>query len=157
MKKIILSSFIFIFLLNLSSCDFFQSKNMFSNGEDTLMHYKMKQDSLRFVDSIQKLQGKLQHMRNRHQTILDSLKKAKSTNKSDYKFHIIVGSFRNKEYLDSYNQYITDKGFKTTILENQHGFKLISVESSNSWRKSVATLNSIRDDLDQNAWIYIDN
>jgi hypothetical protein len=157
MKKIILSAFILTLIF--SSCDFFQSKNLFSDDEDTLMLYQKKQDSLRFVDSIKKLQKQLSSVRQRHKTMLDSIKKSQGpqAKKSQYKFHIIVGSFRNQEYLQSYNQFIKDKGFKTTILKNQYGFRLISIESTNSWRSAVSTLEDIRNDLEKNAWIYIES
>jgi len=157
MKKIILTSLILAFIV--SSCDFFQSKNLFSNDEDTLMLYQKKQDSLRFVDSIKKLQKQLSSVRQQHKAMLDSIKNAQGAHatKSEYKFHIIVGSFRNQEYLKSYNQFIKEKGFKTTLLKNKYGFKLISVESTNSWKTAVSTLKNIRNDIERNAWIYIES
>ncbi len=157
MKKVILASLILTFII--SSCDFFQSKNLFSDDEDTLLLYQKKQDSLRFVDSIKKLQGQLNTVKQRHKSILDSLKKSQSSQatSSQYKFHVIVGSFRNPEYLKSYNQFIQEKGFKTTVLKNQHGFKLISVESTNSWNSAVSTLENIRNDIEKSAWIYIES
>ena len=160
MKKTILSFFIltsFVFII--SSCDFFQSKNLFSDDEDSLMLYEKRQDSLMFVDSIEKLQNQLSSIRQKHQQMLDSMKstQAGKTSKSDYKFHIIVGGFRTQEYLNSYNQYIQEKGFKTSILQNEYGFKLISVESTNSWNSAVSTLEDIRDDVEETAWVYIEN
>jgi hypothetical protein len=157
MRKIILTSLILTFIL--SSCDFFQSKNMFSDDEDTLMLYQKKQDSLRFVDSIKKLQNQLNSVKQRHKAMLDSIKESQGAQakRSQYKFHVIVGSFRNSEYLKSYNQFISEKGFKTTILKNQYGFNLISVESTNSWKSAVSTLENIRNDIEKNAWIYIES
>ena len=160
MKKTILSFFLltsFVFLI--SSCDFFQSKNLFSDDEDSLMLYEKKQDSLMFVDSIEKLQNQLASIQQEHHKLLDSIKSSKAgeSSKSGYKFHIIVGSFRNKEYLDSYNQYIQEKGFKTRILKNKYGFKLISVESTNRWKSAVSTLENIRGDIEETAWIYIES
>ena len=160
MKKTILSFFILASLvLNISSCDFFQSKNLFSDDEDSLMLYEKKQDSLMFVDSIEKLQNQLTSIRHKHQNMLDSIKSSKAgePTKSGYKFHIIVGSFRTQEYLNSYNQYIQEKGFKTNILKNEYGFRLISIESTNSWKSAVSTLENIRDDIEETAWIYIES
>ena len=159
MKKIILSIFILTSIFVNSSCDFFQSNNLFSEDEDSLMLYEKKQDSLMFVDSIEKLQNQLSSIRQTHKKMLDSIKnsKADEPSKSGYKFHVIVGSFRTQEYLDSYNQYIKEKGFKTRILKNEHGFKLISVESTNSWKSAVSTLENIRGDIEETAWIYIES
>ena len=160
MKKTILSFFILTSLvLTISSCDFFQSKNLFSDDEDSLMLYEKKQDSLMFVDSIEKLQNQLTTIRHKHRNMLDSIKSSNAgePTKTGYKFHIIVGSFRTQEYLNSYNQYIQEKGFKTNILKNDYGFRLISVESTNSWKSAVSTLENIRDDIEETAWIYIES
>jgi|GEM_PF-755742 len=160
MKKTILSFFILTsFVFVLSSCDFFQSKDLLSDDEDSLMLYEKKQDSLMFVDSIEKLQNQLSSIQQKHKKMLDSIKNSKTAepSKSGYKFHIIVGSFRTQEYLDSYNQFIQEKGFKTRILKNEYGFKLISVESTNSWKAAVSTLEDIRNDIEETAWIYIES
>lgn len=160
MKKIILSFFIlFSLVFMFSSCDFFQSKNLFSDDEDSLMLYEKKQDSLMFVDSIEKLQNQLSSLRQKHKKMLDSIKSTQENkvSKTGNKYHIIVGSFRNQEYLESYQQYIEEKGFNTRILENEYGFKLISVESSNSWNSAVSTLEDIRSDIEKSAWIFIES
>lgn len=157
MRKIIPS--LFILVLMFSSCDFFKSKNLFSNNEDSLIQYKKKQDSLMFVDSIQKLQDKLSTLRQKRQRILDSIKSTKSetVSNSNHKYHIIVGGFRNPNYLRSYQQHIQGKGFNPKILENEQGFKLIAVESFNKWSSTVSTLENIRNNVERNAWIYDSN
>ena len=149
----------FLFLLiivvfSTTSCDFFKSKKLFSDGEDTLLLQK-RQDSLRFVDSIRSLQGEIQSVRKNHKQLLDSIKKAHAKKDQGHKYHIIVGGFRNPEYLNSYSKFIQDKGFNTTILENEYGFKLISVESYKNWRTAAQALENIRNDVEENAWIYI--
>jgi cell division protein FtsN len=115
----------------------------------------MKQDSARYVDSIRSLQNELNQLKMSHQKLLDSIKKQQTAEKASYKYHIIVGAFRNQEYLNSYNQFIQDKGFKTKILDNEFGFKMISVDSYKSWRTASKALENIREDVEENAWIYI--
>ncbi len=161
MKKILLISIIGLFTF--SSCDFFKSKNLFSdNSEDTLL-LQMKQDSVKYVDSIRSLQNELSQLKMSHQKLLDSIKKQQKAEKTSYKYHIIVGAFRNQEYLNSFNQFIQDKGFKTQILENEFGFKMISADSYKSWKEATQALENIKVEVEQwetwekgqNPWIYI--
>jgi hypothetical protein len=138
------------------SCDFFQKKDLFSNDRDSLLLYQKKQDSLKFVDSIQALKNELSQLRSENRRLLDSIKSAGDRRQfSGNKYHIIVGSFRNSEYLNSYNKYIQEKGFTTNILENKYGFRMVSVESFNNWRKAVNTLEELRKDLESQTWIYV--
>ena len=109
-----------------------------------------------YVDSIKRLQNRLSDLRQKQQRILDSIQDTprEKALTSNSKYHIIVGSFRNPTYLKSYQQYIQEKGFNPKILENAQGFKLISIESSNNWSSSVSTLKNIRNNIENNAWIY---
>jgi len=155
MKKLLLL-FILTGLLS-QSCDFFQKKDMFSNDRDSLLLYKKKQDSLRFMDSIQELRSKLSSLQRRNQRLLDSIRSETTGGASTgFKYHIIVGSFKTREYLNSYNRYVQEKGFDTQILRNEYDFRLISVESFNSWRQALKTLEQIRQDFEKKAWIYVE-
>ncbi len=138
------------------SCDFFQKKDLFSNNEDSVKVYQQKQDSLKYVDSIRELQQKVNHLKSQHRQLLDSLRNSRSDQPSggSYKYHVILGSFKNPEYLKSYNQYVQDRGFETTILENQYSFQMVAVESTNSWQKAVRTLEELRKGFEKTAWIY---
>ena len=144
-----------VFLLSMGSCDFFKSKKLFSNDEDTLLTYQKKQDSLKFVDSIRTLQNELSQVRNQHKKLLDSIKTSNVSSGSKHKFHIIAGSFKNEEYLQSYKQYLKEKGFNTQVIKNQYGFHMIAIESFDNWNSAVNTLENLRNDLHSNVWIYI--
>ncbi|MFO8236499.1 MAG: hypothetical protein R6U04_13965 [Bacteroidales bacterium] len=146
-------------LLAFSSCDFFRSKNLFSNADESLLQEKRK-DSLKYVDSIRTLHNEIEHLRQAHNRLLDSIEgekvgKKTTTSTSGNKYHIIVGGFRNQEYLNSYNEYIQDRGFRTNILQNDYGFKLISIDSYSNWNSAARTLKDIQEDLEDSAWIYI--
>lgn len=155
MKKLLLLLFILAGFL-IQSCDFFQKQDMFSNDPDSLLLYQKKQDSLRFMDSIKDLRNKLSSLRNRNQQLLDSIKGETGRREpAGYKYHIIVGSFKTQEYLNSYNRYVQEKGFDTEILRNEYGFSLISVESFDSWRQAASTLEELREDFEETAWIYV--
>ena len=152
MRKLLLLSILMLFVF--TSCDFFKSKKLFSDGEDTLLIQK-RQDSLKFVDSIRSMKSEMGQIRKEHQQLLDSIKRAHAKKDQGHKYHIIVGGFRNPEYLNTYNTYIQEKGFNTKILENEYGFKLISVESYKNWSTAARSLENIRKDVEENAWIYI--
>lgn len=154
MKRLLLISIMVIVAFN--SCDFFQSKNLFSNDDDSVLMQK-RQDSLELADSIRTLHNELESLRQAHNRLLDSIKGEKpatAKRTTGKKYHVIVGSFRKQEYLDSYNKFIQDKGFQTNILQNEFGFKLISVDSYNNWNDAVRTLEGIQEDLEETAWIY---
>jgi len=154
MKKLI---FIIILALPLTqSCDFFEKKDLFSNNKDSLLLYKKKQDSLRLMDSIQELRSQLSSLQRRNQRLLDSIRQQPQSSSTGYRYHIIVGSFKTREYLNSYNRYVQEKGFDTQILRNEYDFNLISVESFNSWRQALNTLEQIRQDFEKTAWIYVE-
>ncbi|MEF8809505.1 MAG: hypothetical protein V5A47_01150 [Bacteroidales bacterium] len=155
MKKQLLLIFLLTGIL-IQSCDFFKKQDMFSNEPDSLLVYQKRRDSLRFMDSIQTLRNRLSSLKNRNQQILDSIRNETGRREpSGYKYHIIVGSFKNKEYLNSYNRYVQEKGFDTQILRNEYGFSLISVESFDSWRQAAKTLEEFRENFEETAWIYV--
>lgn len=155
MKKLLL--LIILTGLLSQSCDFFQKKDMFSNDKDSLLLYQKKRDSLRFMDSIKALRNKLSSLRARNQRLLDSIKSESDRREpSGFRYHVIVGSFKTREYLNSYNRYVQEKGFDTQILRNEYDFNLISVESFNSWRQALNTLKQIRQDFEKTAWIYVE-
>lgn len=154
MRRLLLISI--MVLLGFTSCDFFQSKNLFSNDDDSIL-MKKRQDSLELADSIRTLHNELESLRQAHNRLLDSIKHEKpasATSTAGNKYHIIVGSFRNQKYLNSYNKFIQEKGFQTNILQNEFGFKLISVDSYNNWNDALRTLKGIKEDLEETAWIY---
>ena len=157
MKRLLL--IIVITLPLMQSCDFFQKKNMFTDNDDTAELYRDKQDSLEFVDSIKKLQNELAQLRMKHQQLRDSVSRKttmKAQPKSGYKYHIIVGSFKTPDYLNSYNRYVKERGFDTRILRNKYGFNLIAVESTNNWQQALSTLEELQEGFEESAWLYVE-
>lgn len=142
-----------------NSCDFFQKKNLFSDNDDSVRLYQEKQDSLAFVDSIKALQKQVSQLRRENKKLLDSVRKDAqqgSSARDGYRYHIILGSFKNQEYLNSYNRYIKQKGFKTHILKNKYGFHMVAVEPTNSWQKASSTLNELKQGVEESAWVYVE-
>jgi cell division protein FtsN len=143
----------------MQSCDFFQKKNMFSGDSDTARIYREKQDSLEFVDSIKNLQNRIARLQVRNQQLRDSVRATRQDvrgSTSPYRYHVIVGSFKNQEYLNSYNRYIQEKGFSTRILQNRYGFHLVAVESTNNWNQALDTLEELQKGFLESSWLYVE-
>ena len=143
----------------LHSCDFFQKKDLFSDNDDSVKLYQEKRDSLAFVDSIKDLQDRISQLKRENQMLLDSMRKRSrktATQGGGYRYHIILGSFKNKEYLNSYNRYVKEKGFKTHILQNRYGFHMVAVEPTNSWQTAASTLGELKESFEKSAWIYVE-
>jgi cell division protein FtsN len=143
----------------MQSCDFFQKRNMFSGDSDSARIYREKQDSLEFVDSIKNLQNRIARLQIRNQQLRDSVRARQQesrVSKSGYKYHVIVGSFKTREYLNSYNRHIQEKGFETRILQNRYGFHLVAVESTNNWNQALSTLEEIQQSFLESSWLYVE-
>ena len=156
MKRILILLVLTLPLLN--ACDFFQKKNMFSENDDSVQLYKQKRDSLEFVDSIKELKGQITQLKRKNQRLLDSVRKSKpreAATGDQYRYHIILGSFRNKQYLNSYDRYVQEKGFKTHILKNEYGFHMVAVEPTNSWSTAISTLKDLKENFEESAWVYV--
>lgn len=157
MKRILV---LILFTLPLfQGCDFFQKKNMFSDDSDSARIYREKQDSLEFVDSIKTLKNTIARLQVKNRQLRDSVTSAGQVSRvstSRYKYHVIVGSFKTQEYLDSYKRYVQEKGFDTRILKNRYGFHLVAVESTNNWNQAVATLEEMQESFLESAWLYVD-
>lgn len=153
MKKILLIIGVFILFLS-TGCDFFENKKLFSNDVDTLQAYLRKKDSL---DSLQTLREAKEKKRLAEKAREDSIKAAKERHRREYKYHVVVGSFKTPKYTSAYQEFIKGKGYQTKKLENNHGFELVSIGAYRSWGDAVKALNKTREELLEEAWIYIDN
>ncbi|MDA3780705.1 MAG: hypothetical protein PF487_10875 [Bacteroidales bacterium] len=154
MKRLILLLSVMAFLF--SGCDFFENKKLFSNDVDTLQQYLQKKDSIRKVDSLLQIKKRAQKMKLAEKAKKDSIKRAEERQRSLYKYHVVVGSFKTHNYATAYKDFIAQKGYKTEMLRNKYKFDMISVGAYKSWRKAVNDLNKTRGNLEATAWIYID-
>jgi len=152
MKKIVLVLSAFLLFLS-TGCDFFESKKLFSNDVDTLQTYLRKKDSL---DSLKQIQEAKKQAKLAEQARRDSIKAAAEKHRREYKFHIVVGSFKTPKYASAYHTFIKGKGYETKPLKNKYGFELVSIGAYRSWNEAVRDLNKTREELLETAWIYID-
>lgn len=155
MKRLLLLALL-VAPVTFQSCKWIQKKRGRTDEQEMQLLHLKRMDSLK-SDSIKSLQAELAFIKSTHQQLLDSIKKTGMTGTTGYKFHVIVGSFKNPQNVTSYKQYVQDKGFHPRVLKNEYGFQLVAAESFNNWRQAVGTLRELRENFEPNSWIYIEN
>lgn len=72
------------------------------------------------------------------------------------KVHIIVGAFKNSSYADEYSAEMKGQGYAGRIIAGPYNFNLVTSGSYESVRASLQDLSSVRDNIIETAWIYIE-
>jgi hypothetical protein len=155
MKQLVI--FVVIMLLVLSpSCKFLREKGLIGRRADTMAVWLARQDSLRVVDSILKVQARLQAIENDR---LDSIKKIEQERadfESKYRFNIILGSFITPVYARNFSADLSKKGYKTRIIKLEGTkFEMVSAEAHESFRTATARLKQFQDTVSNDAWLYM--
>jgi len=70
--------------------------------------------------------------------------------------HIIVGAFKTSSYADDYSSEIRNKGYDGKIIAGPYSFNLVTASSHESIQAALNALGPIRDEVVQNAWIYLE-
>lgn len=154
MKRKLLLIAALLFLL-LPSCDFLKNNNPFnrkSRERAWQLQMQMQIDSIRKVDSLQNVE------KIRLQAIQDSViaSEATAVNKSNFKYHIIVGSFLTPEYAQAHSDYYARKGYETELIDMTNSrFRLVSASSYSSMPDAWRALQGYRDTVEYGAWIYL--
>jgi len=72
------------------------------------------------------------------------------------KVHIIVGAFKNSSYANDYSADMKGRGYDGTIIAGPYSFNLVTSGSYGSIKAALQNLSSIRDNVIEEAWIYIE-
>ncbi len=72
------------------------------------------------------------------------------------KVHIIVGAFKNSSYANEYSAEMKDQGYAGKIIAGPYNFNLVTSGSYESIKASLQDLNSVRGNVIETAWIYIE-
>jgi len=72
------------------------------------------------------------------------------------KVHIIVGAFKNSSYANDYSAEMKEQGYAGKIIAGPYSFNLVTSGSYESIKASLQDLNSVRDNVIETAWIYIE-
>ena len=152
-----LAVFVIIMLLVLSpSCKFLREKGLIGRKADTMAVWRAKQDSLRVVDSILKVQARLQSIENARLDSLRRIDQERAEFENKYRFNIILGSFITPEYARNFSADLTKKGYKTRIIKLEGTkFEMVSAEAHESFRTATARLKQFQDTVSNDAWLYM--
>lgn len=72
------------------------------------------------------------------------------------KVHIIVGAFKNSSNANEYSAEMKEQGYAGKIIAGPYNFSLVSSGSYESIKASLQDLSSVRDNVIETAWIYIE-
>ncbi|MEJ2596565.1 MAG: SPOR domain-containing protein, partial [bacterium] len=72
------------------------------------------------------------------------------------KVHIIVGAFKNSSYANEYSADVKEQGYDGKVIPGPYNFNLVTSGSYSSLRAALQDLDTIRDGLIENAWIYME-
>ena len=72
------------------------------------------------------------------------------------KVHIIVGAFKNSTYANEYSAEMKEQGYAGRIIAGPYNFNLVTSGSYESIKASLQDLNSVRGNVIETAWIYIE-
>ena len=151
MKKILL--YIVISVL-IAGCKYFEEKRLFSKKVDTLINYAEESSESEDTDSIA-LQTGTDEIVLENDISIDSLSIYNTEYyHSDYKYHVIVGSFLIPEYAERYADKLREMGYSPEIVLRDDGYHMVSSRSFNELSASINELQTAKAELSSNAWIY---
>ena len=135
-----------------SSCSLFQKPSMSQEQIDAMV---AENQALKSQDSRPKdLEDKLALARMQLDEAM--LKLANCEEAANSKVHIIVGAFKNSSYANDYSAEIKGMGYEGNIMAGPYNFNLVVASSHESIQAALNALGSIRDNVIEEAWIYIE-
>lgn len=84
------------------------------------------------------------------------LKLANCEEGANSKVHIIVGAFKTSSYADDYSAEMKEQGYTGKIIAGPYSFNLVTASSFGSIKAALKELNTVRDNVIETAWIYIE-
>jgi len=148
--------FLIGFLMVLPSCKYFKNGGLFGKKSRAMAIMKAQEDSIRLADSLQKVKDELRATESAKPDSVKRVVDAHLVVKSSYRYNIIVGSFITPVYAEACAKEYGKKGYDSKILKPEGSrFELVSVETSDSFRKAVSRLRQFQDSVRIEAWLYI--
>ena len=156
MKRKNLFLFIIVIAIAFSGCKWFQKDEKSQEEIEAARQAridsiaKAKADSLRKVEQeLQKKQAALEK-----EAAEEQKKQEQARINAQKPYHVIIGSFKNASYADRYAKKMENEGFKTTIIQSDNGFNMVSVGSHQSLNRAARQLTDIREGGNYQVWVY---
>lgn len=149
MKNVV--GFILLALL-VSSCSLFQKSSMSQEQIDAMIaeNSSLKSQLTKSKD----LEDQLAMTRMQLDEAMLKLASCEDAAKS--RVHIIAGAFKNGSYADEYSASIKGQGYDGKIIAGPYNFQLVTASSHESIQAALNTLGSVRNELIEDAWIYME-
>ena len=84
------------------------------------------------------------------------LKLAACEEEAKSKTHIIVGAFKLSSNADEYSAEMKGMGYEGKIMAGPYSFSLVTASSHESIQAAINAIGAIRDNVIEDAWIYIE-
>jgi hypothetical protein len=143
-------------LIVLPSCKYFKGGGLFGKKARAMAIEKAQNDSIRAIDSLQKVKDQLMEIENAR---LDSARKVDEERlalESKHKYNIIVGSFITPIYAKMLSEKYRKEGYDPSIIKMEGSrFELVSVEGLDSFKKAVARLSQFQDTVQIESWLFV--
>ena len=135
-----------------SSCSLFQKSSMTQEQIDALIAENQALKAQ--ISDAKNLEDQLALTRMQVDEAMLKLAACEETAQS--KVHIIVGAFKNSSYADEYSTEMKGAGYDGNILAGPYNFSLVTASSHESIRSALNVLGTIRNNVIETAWIYIE-
>jgi hypothetical protein len=149
----IMKNLIGIILLGMmvSSCGLFQKPSMTKEQIDLMVaeNKALKTQVNKFKDLSDQLA--LARMQ-----VDEAMLKLADCEGGNSKVHIIVGAFKNSAYAEDYSAEMKAQGRDGKIIAGPYNFNLVTAGSYSSVKAALKDLNTIRDNVIETAWIYME-
>ena len=109
---------------------------------------KEKEDSIAIMDSLNQIKG----------TVLNpSEMGGLFTTRLDFRYYIVVGSFKSRHNAESLFSEVASKGYNPVLVSFRNGFNSIAIAPTNSIREAFASLKAVRteDFCPDDVWILV--
>jgi len=154
MKKVLAITILIVILC--SGCKYFEKKRLFSKGADTMLNYAAEIDETTTEDTMEFYTG-INDVQSQSDRISDSLRnlyQPVDTRSSDMAY-MVVGCFLVPQNADNYSEKIRNMGYQSEIIVRADGFHVVTANSYASVKEGVRDLQKYRDEISENAWVWV--
>jgi hypothetical protein len=153
MKKVFLTLFVVLAVLA-SGC---KGKKFSWFGKGNQQEAYVKQLESKMQSDSASHAEELQRMKDESQLTIDSLKTncGKPKTGERFSYYVITGAFMEQGNADRYKEKMDKMGYTSEIVEGPFGYHMVSVSGSNDLNEAVSVMNTMRNSVTENAWVYV--
>jgi hypothetical protein len=152
MKKVFITFFIALAVLAVGC----KGKNSWFNKGKQQEAYVKQLESKMQSDSASRAE-ELQRLKDESQLTIDSLKAncGKPKTGERFSYYVITGAFMEANNADRYKAKMDQMGYTAEIVDGPFGYRMVSVSGTNDLNEAVSVMNTMRNSVTENAWVYV--